>query len=133
MHSQVWRGRACALGCQCHALGAQKADFSAGEKEHRIAGPSAAEVQFLHHPSSVLGDGGEGGGSVAGDVHVQVCPQAHLGVLPSALRRERGRALTPGVGGGRGGSLGREAGISPFQKPPHVGQHVGSMVPRGRQ
>ena len=61
MHSQVWRGRACALGCQCHALGAQKADFSAGEKEHRIAGPSAAEVQFLHHPSSVLGDGGRGG------------------------------------------------------------------------
>ena len=61
VHSQVWRGRACALGCQCHALGAQKADFSAGEKEHRIAGPSAAEVQFLHHPSSVLGDGGRGG------------------------------------------------------------------------
>ena len=58
VHSQVWRGRACALSRQCHALGAQKADFSAGEKEHRIAGPSAAEVQFLHHPSSVLGDGG---------------------------------------------------------------------------
>lgn len=38
-----------------HALGVQKPDFSTGEKEHRIAGPSVAEIQFLHHPSCVLG------------------------------------------------------------------------------
>ena len=38
------------------------------------------------------------------DVHVQVCAQADLVVLPSALRRERGRAPTPGGGGGGGGA-----------------------------
>lgn len=82
-------------------------------------------------PSQFCAGGARGG--VAGDMHIQVCPQADLGVLPSALRRERGSALTPGVGGGGGGSLRREASISPFQKPPDVGQHVGSMVPCRRQ
>lgn len=49
------RGRVPTPGHQRHALGVQKPDFSTGEKEHRIAGPSVAEVQFLHHPSCVLG------------------------------------------------------------------------------
>lgn len=62
------------------------------------------------------------------DVHVQVCAQADLVVLPSALRRERGRAPTLGGwgwGGVEGSSLGRDAGISRFQKPPDLGLHVG--------
>ena len=66
------------------------------------------------------------------DVHVQVCAQADLVVLPSALRRERGRAPTPGGVGVGGSSLGREASISRFHKPLDLGLHVGSMVPHGR-
>ena len=103
-----------------------------GKRNTGLLAPRRQRCSSFTIPVLCWGTGG-GGGRFAGDVHVQVCPQAHLGVLPSALRRERGRALTPGVGGGRGGSLGREAGISPFQKPPHVRQHVGSMVPCGRQ
>lgn len=101
------RGRVPTPGHQRHALGVQKPDFSTGEKEHRIAGPSVAEIQFLHHPSCVLG--ARGGGCVIVDVHVQVCAQADLVVLPSALRRERSRAPTPGVGWGAAAWEGRPA------------------------
>ena len=61
VESQALRGRAPTPGCQRHPLSVRKPDFSTGEKEHRIAGPSVAEVQFLHHPSSVL----EGAGGVS--------------------------------------------------------------------
>lgn len=55
VESQALRGRAPTPGYQRHPLSVQKPDFSTGEKEHRIAGPSVAEVQFFHHPRSVLG------------------------------------------------------------------------------
>lgn len=49
------------------------------------------------------------GGCVIVDVHVQVCAQADLVVLPSALRRERSRAPTPGVEWGAAAWEGRPA------------------------
>lgn len=79
-----------------------------GKRNTGLLAPQWQRFSSFTIPVVCWGPGG-GGVCVIVDVHVQVCAQADLVVLPSALRRERSRAPTPGVGWGAAAWEGRPA------------------------